>query len=266
MTTTTTHEEFPNVSTEIIQEFDGLPDDLKSVLSKPEVLDAMSKVFEKREAPLKAKRDELLSKISETNEQLKQLGGLDTIKDLAAQAAEAQRKVEEAAAKSTDVETVKRTYADKLAAAEQRHADLLKQVINEKAENLVSKAIREAKGSPELLTPHVQSRIKSEYVDGQVKVTVLGANGVPMLRDDGKEATVKDLIEEFRGSPAYARAFDANGITGSGAKDAKPALNGVINPWLSTSKNLTQQMQIVRENPAMAKSLAAAAGVELKLD
>jgi hypothetical protein len=254
------------MSTENHPEFEGLPDDVKTVLTKPEVLDAIGKVFEKREAPLKAKRDELLSKLAETNDTIKQLGGIDSIKSLAAQAAEAQRKAEEAAAKSTDVETVKKTYSDKLAAAEQRHAELLKQVTSEKVENLVSRAIREAKGSPELLTPHVQSRIKSEYVDGQVKVTVLGANGVPMLRDDGKEATVKDLIEEFRSSTSYARAFDANGTAGSGARDAKPALNGVSNPWLSTSKNLTQQMQMVRENPALAKSLAAAAGVELRLD
>lgn len=253
------------MSTENNSEFDGLSDDVKSVLTKPEVMDALNKVFERREAPLKAKRDELLAKISETNEQLKQLGGLDTIKGLHAQAADAQRRAEEAAAKSNDVETVKKTYAEKLSAAEQRHADLLKQVVNEKVENIVSKAIREAKGSPELLTPHVQSRIKSEFVDGQVKVTVLGANGVPMLLDDGKEATVKDLIEEFRGSTSYARAFDPTGTTGTGARDAKPALNGVTNPWLSTSKNLTQQMQIVRDNPTLAKSLAAAAGVDLKL-
>jgi hypothetical protein len=253
------------MSNEITQEFEGLPDDVKTVFTKPEVLDALNRVFEKREAPLKMKRDELLAKISETNETIKQLGGLDSIKGLAAQAAEAQRKAEEAAAKSNDVETVKKTYSEKLAAAEQRHADLMKQVINEKTENILSKAIREAKGSAELLTPHIQSRIRSEFVDGQVKLTVLGANGVPMLRDDGKEATVKDLIEEFRGSSAYARAFDPNGTTGTGARDAKPTLNGVTNPWLSTSKNLTQQMQIVRENPALAKSLAAAAGIDLSI-
>lgn len=253
------------MSTDITQEFDGLSDDVKTVLTKPEVMEALTKAFEKREAPLKAKRDELLAKISETNETIKQLGGLDSIKGLAEQAAEARRKADEAAAKSNDVETVKKTYSEKLAAAEQRHADLLKQVMNEKAENIVSKAIREAKGSPELLTPHIQSRIKSEFVDGQVKLTVLGANGVPMLRDDGKEASVSDLLEEFRGSPAYARAFDANGTAGSGARDAKPALNGVTNPWLSTSKNLTQQMQMVRDNPALAKSLAAAAGVDLNI-
>lgn len=253
------------MTTSIEQEFSSLGEDVVAVFQKPEVLEALNKVYERREAPLKSKRDELLAKISETNEVLKSMGGLDSIKTLAQQAADAQRAAAEAAAKSTDVETVRKTYSEQLAAEKAEKEGLRKLILTEKVDNVVGKAIREAKGSSELLAPHINGRIKSELVEGQVKITVLSPNGVPMLRDDGKEATVNDLINEFKNSTTYSRAFEAVNVSGTGAKDAKPALTGSVNPWLPASKNITQQMQLARSNPELAKSMAAQAGIALNI-
>lgn len=249
---------------DLINEFADLGDDIKSVLSKPEVLDRLAGILEKREAPLRTKRDELLAKVSETNEVIKSLGGLDSIKSLHGQAEDARRKAEEAAAKSGDVEAIKKQFQDKLSERDTRIAELNGLIVNRDVEAELSKAIREAKGVPELLTPHLSARIKAELVDGKVTIKVLGANGVQMLRDDGKDATIKDLVAEFKSSAVFARAFEAENNGGSGAKGSN-GLNGVSNPWMKGATNLSEQMNIARENPTLAVQLAAQAGVTLKL-
>lgn len=86
-------------------------------------------------------------------------------------------------------------------------------------------AIAEAKGSVELLLPHVlaNTRVKeteegdflTEVVDSKGNVRIGNAKGDPM--------TIKDLVAEMRQSATFGRAFEADGHDGQGKKpDGSP--------------------------------------------
>ena len=59
----------------------------------------------------------------------------------------------------------------------------------------------------------------------------------------------------------FAKSETRTADTGSFRTDG----NMTVNPWLKEHRNLGAQMQICKEDPARATSLAAAAGIELKL-
>lgn len=84
-------------------------------------------------------------------------------------------------------------------------------------------AIAEAKGSIELLLPHVLSstRVK-ETEDGDFVVEVVDAKGNVRIGDaKGSPMDLKGLISEMRASDTYARAFDGDGHSGTGKEADK---------------------------------------------
>lgn len=84
-------------------------------------------------------------------------------------------------------------------------------------------ALAEAKGSVELLLPHVLSHTKVKETDaGDFVVEVVDAAGETRFGTDGNPMTVKALVEEMRGNETFARAFDGDGHTGSGKQPDKP--------------------------------------------
>jgi hypothetical protein len=81
-----------------------------------------------------------------------------------------------------------------------------------------TQAIAEAKGSVELLLPHVlaSTRVK-ESEDGSFAVEVIDAAGnVRIANGKGDPMDLKALVAEMRGSETFARAFDGDGQSGSG--------------------------------------------------
>ncbi|NDG18865.1 MAG: hypothetical protein EB117_11410 [Betaproteobacteria bacterium] len=85
-------------------------------------------------------------------------------------------------------------------------------------------AISAAKGTPELLLPHVMQRVKIFEEDGDYVVKVLDQSGQPRIADiKGSPFTIKHLIEEMKSDPVYGRAFEASGAGGSGAQTGNRA-------------------------------------------
>jgi len=247
---------------------DNVSPEVAAVLQKDDVKAVIATLIEQAKSPLITKRDDLLGQLTTFKQQLakvEELGGLQAITDLAEQArtaAEAKRQAELLAAeKDGNAEVLKKHYGDQLSAKEQELATLRQTIIDEKVSNKLSAAIREAKGVPELLEPHLRNRIRAELKDGKVAITVLAPNGVPMLKDDGKEANLGDLINELKGSPIFQRAFEAPGTTGSGARPSGSPSS--TNPWNPASRNLSEQMKVYRQDPALAKRLAAEFNVAL---
>jgi hypothetical protein len=79
-------------------------------------------------------------------------------------------------------------------------------------------AIAEAKGSVELLLPHVlaSTRVK-ETDDGAFTVEVIDAAGnVRIANGKGDPMDLKALVAEMRSTETFARAFDGDGQSGSG--------------------------------------------------
>jgi hypothetical protein len=89
-------------------------------------------------------------------------------------------------------------------------------------------AIAAAKGSPELLLPHVMRSVKVVEENGEFVARVLDAQGQPRIANvKGDPFTVANLIEEMKANEVYGRAFDASGAGGSGATKSDGGKSGV---------------------------------------
>jgi hypothetical protein len=250
------------MSTEITSAFEGLDQSIIDAISSPAVLERITALVEKSKSPLVEKNKELLGKYSNQNKQIDELGGFESIKTLAQQARDAQSAKDAALAKSGDVDAIRKQAAEALSAKDTELSTLKQSVVAEKVQNALTKAIREAKGDADLLAPHLTSRIQASLENGKVVIKVMDTNGQPMTTSDMKEATVADLVAEYRKS--FPRAFDAETKTGSGAKTSGEH-SGIANPWLDATRSLTQQNQLARDNPTLAKALALQAGKTLNI-
>lgn len=73
-------------------------------------------------------------------------------------------------------------------------------------------------GIAELLVPIVAPRLAAVEEAGGIRLAVRGADGGERRTPDGATAmTARDLVQELRAQPAYARAFDLPAKGGSGA-------------------------------------------------
>lgn len=79
-------------------------------------------------------------------------------------------------------------------------------------------AIAAAKGSPELLLPHIKAQVRVVADGEDFVVRVVDGSGDP--RGDGKGGfmTVADLVTEMKAHPTFGRAFESPGQQGSGLK------------------------------------------------
>ena len=83
---------------------------------------------------------------------------------------------------------------------------------------------------------------------------VIGADGAsPLTPKEWINGHVRDTAPHFFDMPTGGGALGSNGAAGS------------KNPWLKESWNMTEQGKVFREKPALAKQLAAAAGVNLDI-
>ena len=77
-------------------------------------------------------------------------------------------------------------------------------------------AIAAARGSVDLLLPHVLSKTRMLEKDGEFTVVVIGDDDNPAVDSSGKNVTIAQLVDEMRQNEIYGRAFDASGSSGSG--------------------------------------------------
>lgn len=84
-------------------------------------------------------------------------------------------------------------------------------------------ALAEAKGSVELLLPHVRKHTRVKEADGKFTVEVIDGEGNGRIADaKGTPMDIKGLVAEMRGSDTFARAFDGDGHSGSGKEIDNP--------------------------------------------
>lgn len=83
-------------------------------------------------------------------------------------------------------------------------------------------AIAAAKGSAELLLPHVKSRVKVIEENGEFAVRIVDATGNPRVNGKGEFLSMSDLVGEMRQSDVFAPAFQAPAASGGGARPSVP--------------------------------------------
>lgn len=85
-------------------------------------------------------------------------------------------------------------------------------------EQAATAAIAAAKGSVELLLPHVLKQTRTVEKDGNFSVEVIDASGNIRIGDgQGSPMDLAGLVGELRKSDVFARAFEGEGHSGSGA-------------------------------------------------
>ena len=250
---------------------EGITDEsILSVFQKPEVQEALLRSVDKRETPLRQKRDELLASHTALNETLKSLGGLDTIKAAVAKvsesAAEAEKARLEAMKASGNVDEITKHYQKQLKEKDDELSSFKQTLVQKEVRSKLQSKIKEADGEPELLLDRLLSRVRSSLgPDGEVVIEVLNDKGAPALTDTGKAASLTDLVNEFKAHPSYGRAFAASGKTGAGSRPTTGAPGTANNPFdrKSPSFNVTQQMVMKKTDPMTARRLAMEAGVDV---
>lgn len=84
-------------------------------------------------------------------------------------------------------------------------------------------AIAAAKGSIDLLLPHVLKNTRTVERNGKFAVDVIDAEGNVRIADaKGTPMGLADLVAEMREKDTFARAFDGEGHTGSGKQPDNP--------------------------------------------
>lgn len=154
-------------------------------------------------------------KAREAMEQLEEFRKIDPVKEadkIVAQKLEA--------AKGQMVEK----HSKELQEREGRIGALTQTVQNLLIDQAATSALADAKGSVELLLPHVQRHTRVREVDGKYLVEVIGKDGEPRIGNaKGDPMTIADLVQEMRKSDTFGRAFEGSGQSGSGTR---PTNNG----------------------------------------
>lgn len=202
-----------------VDTLDGLDDSVKGLYSEKDgafVLSVEGIPPPEDVSGLKSKLDELLAEKKSEAEKRRQA------EEAAKQAAE------EAARKAGDIGALESSWKEKLAAREQELLDQIKAKDNAVIEltsgqTAVKLAAELAvQGSADVLLPHIKSRLRTEYRDGQPTTVVLDKDGRPSAM------SVDDLKKEFVGNAAFAplivasKASGAGRTVGDGGGAAKP--------------------------------------------
>jgi hypothetical protein len=87
-------------------------------------------------------------------------------------------------------------------------------------------ALAAAKGSPDLLLPHVKTRVKVVEENGEYAVRIVDAAGNPRVNGKGEFLSMSDLVGEMRQSEVFAPAFLAPGASGGGARQTSAGGGG----------------------------------------
>jgi len=146
--------------------------------------------------------------------------------------ADLQEKVSSGQDTKVNLEKIKGEYERRLQEAtteKDKEIETLRSDIHRtKISDVAARALSEAKGSVELLMPHIESRCKVVKEDGRYEVRVTDEQGD--FRSDGKGGwmNVSDLVAEMRQSKQFARAFDSETPSGGGARPSNPAAGASV--------------------------------------
>lgn len=108
-------------------------------------------------------------------------------------------------------------HGGEISSRDERIAHLTKTVESLLIDQAATAALAEAKGSVELLLPHVRAHTRVKEADGKFTVEVVDKDGNVKIADaKGAPMDIKGLVAEMRQSETFGRAFEASGQSGSG--------------------------------------------------
>ena len=89
----------------------------------------------------------------------------------------------------------------------------------------------------------------------------LDADGNPRYNTSGNPMSTEDFVEDLVKKAPHL--FDESKGSGSAPGSSSASPHNGVNPFSPETKNLSHQAKLLRENPQLAKRLAAQAGVKV---
>lgn len=200
-----------------------------------------------------SKNQELLGKLStlkQVQEQVDQFGGLDKVKELH----EKHKGSEES---TQSVIQQKDKYIQDLEGKLQMFQSTQ---VEAKVDSHIKDALKEygLDEEFEILAPHLKSRVKGELVEGQVRIGILSDDKKSPLLKDGRDASVKDLVEEYSQRGPFAKLFGKK-VSGTGkvpnASSSNDYTDPKSNPFTREGKNVAKQVELFKTDPKKAERL-----------
>lgn len=254
------HEPAPFAFPETVDTLDGVPERARPLYVKDEATgkfkyDDVSSLksaleHEKQQRRSLAQKNGTLAKwekLGKTPEEIEEM--------LTKQAeAEQQRLVDEGDFKSLK-EQLEANHAAEITKREERINGLTKQIEKLMYSDQVKTVLadKDIEGNPTLLMAPLRDRVKIEEdsESGEFRLTVLNADGHPMLNSSNQPATLKDLALQFKGDENYAGAFKGVNQSGGGTPNKQGGgapINGKKRGEMTTS----EKTAYIREHGAEA--------------
>lgn len=223
---------------------------------------------------IKRNRDEILDEKKTIQERFRRLGldvdelGEDELDEIVAavrsrgQEQGPQSDAEEVRRK---VDSVRQTLTERMNKERETYERKLDGALNALKESIFErdavKAVAAEKGHFELLEPALRKRLEWDIKvsdDGTVEAdyTVTSNSGGQMIGPNGEAGTLADLVAELKQDKVFGRAFDGSGSRGVG-DDLPSERTGSVtyNPFDPKRENITEQIRLKRENPALYREL-----------
>ncbi|PIJ49189.1 MULTISPECIES: hypothetical protein [unclassified Erwinia] len=227
------------------EEFDALDDSTKSLYGEKGEGYQLSVEGAPDVDGLQQKNAELLKEKAKWREEREASAKLAKEKE-----AEAQKLADEQARKKGDLDTLEKSWAEKLsvrerelmAQIEERDGKLHTLLVDNVAQSMATKL---AGDSAAILTPHIKSRLVVE--DG--KTRVVDETGSPSA------ATLEELEKEFRNNKLFAPVVIGSKASGTRGNNGLTIASGGGKKWSDYSE--IERVQLFKENPEEFKRLQA---------
>ena len=212
-----------------------------------------------------AKKDQLLAETKAEREkrraledQLSKLQGVDADEYEKLKAAQAEQEKAEAEKKGEYeklTSKLKETYEKQISELTETLTAKEQTLHNTVKSNENLSAMNAEKANAKLLGAVLDQMTRVEEVEGRLVTIGLDERGEPLMTEDGKMGTPRDVVKYLKTKEDYWGAFDASVIQGGSSRPSSGTLSGTKNPWKQESFNLSQQGQIMRQDPALAARL-----------
>ena len=216
------------------------------------------------------------SRLKAKLERLQQLEGFAELGMSAEEVRERLQRLEEleasgAKANSEQIEKLRETYEKRVAATKKQLEEQIAakeaeiQRLNAFVERLTIDNEIEAALAKVNVIPETREAVKALLKLRGPKVVHDGESYRGVFETDLGEIPIKDYVEAWSRKDEAAPFLPASGNKGSGATSGKAGGSARVNPFKPETRNLTEQMRLMKENPTLARQLAAEAGIKLPI-
>jgi len=245
-----------------------------TLLQSAEVQTAIQTAIDAEVSGLKAKRDELITsnnKLKTDAATIESLGGVAKFQEMSQSVTDAQIAIDAANLKQAeadgDIGKIKLAHQTQVQELQTTIDNLKSNQVKDKLGTMISAVVNEQNGIPELLMPLINGRVKGSLSEtGAINYEVVNSDGTLMLKGEGGDATLQDLVTSLRQNESFTSAFKGTQSSGMNSREGGDVTAPGGDNLFDRSKttfSLTKAMAFYKSNPEKAKIMAKQVGFAL---